>query len=164
MGHDRRRAPFTSSRAAAVLALGLAVAALGHAARREVSRDDAPAPPAGRAPDAGVPAVVDARPDAGVPESDAARDLRLGRPMDVNRASASDLELLPRIGPALAARIVESRRTHGPFERPEDLARVRGIGPRTIERLRPFVRTSTLTRDAGTSAARRGAALEDADG
>lgn len=67
-------------------------------------------------------------------------------PIDVNTALASDLELLPRIGPQLAARIVEDRDRAGPFHSVEDLARVRGIGPRTVERLRPLV---TVARDAG---------------
>ncbi|MEZ4248964.1 MAG: helix-hairpin-helix domain-containing protein [Polyangiales bacterium] len=65
-----------------------------------------------------------------------ARALRDGRPLDLNRATAEELELLPRIGPALAARVVEAR----PFDTVDDLRRVRGIGARTLERLRPLVR------------------------
>jgi competence protein ComEA len=49
--------------------------------------------------------------------------------IDVNRASASELALLPGIGPALAARIVEERERNGPFASLDDLVRVRGIGP-----------------------------------
>ncbi len=56
--------------------------------------------------------------------------------IDVNRASAAELEDLPGIGPALAARIVEDRGREGPFRMPEDLLRVSGIGPSTLERLR----------------------------
>lgn len=56
-------------------------------------------------------------------------------PLDLNAASATELEGLPRIGPALAARIVAGR----PYARIEDLERVRGIGARTIESLRPHV-------------------------
>lgn len=56
-------------------------------------------------------------------------------PIDVNRAGADELERLPGIGPALAARIVEAR-TARPFTSLEDLARVRGIGPATVARLR----------------------------
>jgi|GEM_PF-3012594 len=56
-------------------------------------------------------------------------------PIDVNHASSRDLTRLPRIGPALAARII----AHRPFSDVEDLARVPGIGPRTIERLREHV-------------------------
>ena len=57
----------------------------------------------------------------------------LNAPIDVNRASTEELERLPRIGPALAARIV----AHRPFSSVEDLGRVPGIGPRTLEGLRP---------------------------
>jgi competence protein ComEA len=63
--------------------------------------------------------------------------------IDVNSASAAELELLPRIGSTLAARIVEDRAARGPFARVEDLDRVRGIGPKTVELLRPHVRFQT---------------------
>lgn len=54
----------------------------------------------------------------------------------VNQATAADLETLPGIGPALAAAIVAERVAHGPFRRPEDLVRVRGVGPVLVDRLR----------------------------
>lgn len=60
--------------------------------------------------------------------------------IDLNSANAAELEALPRIGPALAERIVEHREQFGGFRRIEDLDRVQGIGERTIEQLRPFVR------------------------
>ena len=50
-------------------------------------------------------------------------------PVDVDRASAAELEALPRIGPALATRIIEERERDGPFGSLEGLQRVRGIGP-----------------------------------
>jgi competence ComEA-like helix-hairpin-helix protein len=62
--------------------------------------------------------------------------------LDVDRARAGDWERLPGIGPALAARIVADRAEHGPFRTPEGLLRVRGIGPRTLERMRPFLRSA----------------------
>ena len=67
--------------------------------------------------------------------SQAARSLRDGGRLDVNRASQSELELLPGIGPALSERVVEGR----PFDDLDDLLQVRGIGPRTLERLRPHL-------------------------
>lgn len=57
----------------------------------------------------------------------------------VNTASVDALATLPGIGPARASAIVESRRRDGPFRRVEDLERVPGIGPRTVERLRNLV-------------------------
>lgn len=50
-------------------------------------------------------------------------------PVDVNRASASELERLPGIGPALSQAIVEWRQEHGPFLTPDGLLAVPGIGP-----------------------------------
>ena len=63
-----------------------------------------------------------------------------GNPLDLNRAGESDLVRLPGIGPALARRILSFRSDHGRFARVEDLRKVRGIGPRTLERIRPLVR------------------------
>lgn len=60
-------------------------------------------------------------------------------PVDLNRATAAELEKLPGIGPALAARIVAWRETHGPFKTVEDLLAIPGIGPKTLEGLRDKV-------------------------
>lgn len=62
------------------------------------------------------------------------------RTVDLDRADAVDLELLPGIGPALAARIVADRAANGPFGSPEALRRVRGVGPAIVEGIRPHVR------------------------
>lgn len=56
--------------------------------------------------------------------------------LNLNTASAAELELLPGIGPALAARIVEDRAANGPFRSVDDLDRVKGIGPKTLGRIR----------------------------
>jgi competence protein ComEA len=60
------------------------------------------------------------------------------RPLDLNRATAEDLEGLPGIGPALAARILAARQERL-FSSIEDLERVPGIGPATLQRLRALV-------------------------
>jgi len=62
-----------------------------------------------------------------------------GALVDVNRATAAELEALPGVGPALAARIIAYREANGPFASADDLDAVSGIGARTLERLRPFV-------------------------
>lgn len=59
--------------------------------------------------------------------------------VSINHAAAAELELLPGVGPVLAGRIVEERQAHGPFRSIEDLQRVRGIGAKTADKLRPFV-------------------------
>jgi competence ComEA-like helix-hairpin-helix protein len=60
-------------------------------------------------------------------------------PVNLNTANAAELERLPGIGTALAARIIADRERNGPNRRIEDLDRVSGIGPATIARLRPLV-------------------------
>lgn len=65
--------------------------------------------------------------------------LLFGRPLDLNRAGRDDLEALPGIGPKTAAAILEAREARGGFQTVEDLLRVRGIGPKTLEGLRPLV-------------------------
>mgnify|MGYP001592956983 FL=1 len=59
--------------------------------------------------------------------------------LDLNRASAVELELLPGIGPSRAQRIVERRTQKGPFTSIYELTEIRGISRRMAERLAPFV-------------------------
>jgi competence protein ComEA len=97
----------------------------------------------GHAPAAAPPAeLAGAVPDAGPPPSEEALRLLAGEPMDLNAATAADLTLLSGVGPTLAARIVEERTRAGAFRRVEDLRAVRGIGPRTLDRLRPQLRVA----------------------
>ena len=74
------------------------------------------------------PAVDAAAAEAAAPEK-----------INVNAADAAALCALPGIGPVFAARIVAYREAHGPFEKAEDLTAVAGIGPRTVDRLRPHI-------------------------
>jgi len=79
--------------------------------------------------------------------------LALGLPVDVNLATAAELEALPGIGPGLAARIVADRARAGPFGSVEALDRVRGIGPATVARLRDLVTVGySSSRDASANA------------
>lgn len=64
----------------------------------------------------------------------------LGQKLDINIASASDLEVLPGIGPSLAKRIVEYRNAHGPFTSIEELDSVNGVGPKILERLKIYLK------------------------
>lgn len=62
-------------------------------------------------------------------------------PIDVNRASVAELDLLPGVGPATAAAIVTERDRNGPFLSVDDLTRVRGIGPAKLDALRELITT-----------------------
>ena len=78
----------------------------------------------------GVPVEV-ARVSAGA--------LALGQPIDLNRATASELEALPSVGPALAGRIVALRESRGGLRSVQELDDVKGIGPTTLKKLTPLV-------------------------
>jgi competence protein ComEA len=60
--------------------------------------------------------------------------------VDVNKADWPELAQLPGIGQTLAQRIVASREERGPFIDHSELRRVRGIGPKTLEKMKPYLR------------------------
>ena len=60
--------------------------------------------------------------------------------IDINKATANDLQKLPGIGPSLAKQIVAYREKHGPFRRVEDLMAIKGIGFKKWKQIRPYVR------------------------
>jgi competence protein ComEA len=60
-------------------------------------------------------------------------------PLDINSATAAELDALPGVGPAKAAAILQYREQHGPFTAVEELARVRGFGVAAVARLRERV-------------------------
>jgi len=53
--------------------------------------------------------------------------------ININTASLNDLMQLSRIGPKYAQRIIDFREKHGTFQKPEDIVKVKGIGPKTFE-------------------------------
>ena len=60
-------------------------------------------------------------------------------PININTATAEELDLLPEIGPVLAQRIVAYRNAFGDFESIEDLLRVNGIGEKTLDKIRDYI-------------------------
>ncbi|MFH1177672.1 MAG: helix-hairpin-helix domain-containing protein [Acidobacteriota bacterium] len=65
-----------------------------------------------------------------------------GPQVNINTATAAELQLLPRVGPALAQRIIEFRTANGPFKAAEELVRVKGIGERSYSLLQPYLAVS----------------------
>ena len=61
------------------------------------------------------------------------------KPVDLNGATAQQLELVPGIGPATAQSIVRFREKSGPFQRVEDLLAIRGISRTKLEKMRPYL-------------------------
>ncbi len=60
-------------------------------------------------------------------------------PVNLNTATADDLDVLPGVGPATAASIIAYRDQHGPFSSVEQLSQVRGIGPAKLDAIRGLV-------------------------
>lgn len=120
-----------------VVVAGLALAALAHQqqTRRAPTHPSAPHGARAQAQASSIHALLD------------------GAPLELNTATAADLEMLPGIGPALAGRIAESRDAAGPFVKVEDLLRVHGIGPRTLQRLRKLVSVSAASAGQGAGPA-----------
>jgi competence protein ComEA len=86
--------------------------------------------------------------------------------VNLNSASAVELARLPGIGATVAQRIVEHREKNGSFRAVEDLMLVRGIGEKSLERLRPYLTltgATTLKQDVPSPrpASRRGAVEPD---
>lgn len=68
-----------------------------------------------------------------------------GKKVNINSADASQLALLPRVGPSVAQKIIEFRKENGPFKSPDDLMLVRGIGEKTYALIKPYVATAGET-------------------
>ena len=125
---------------AACLGVGLAVrefrAGFPDLAERleQIGVEEPPAP-AQSAPAVGAATSARSPVPAKLSETAIQRDGRL----DLNRATPTDFQRLPGIGPALAQRIVEARERQGRFASPEDLQRVPGIGSKKFEAIRELV-------------------------
>lgn len=74
--------------------------------------------------------------------------LWLGQKLDLNRAGAEDLTLIPGIGRKLARRIVVDREHHGPFRHWRDIYRIKGIGPRLAKRMAAYAEVPVAGRSA----------------
>lgn len=78
-------------------------------------------------------------PDGASSKAEAKTEQAQAAKVNINTASAQELEALPRIGPATAQRIIAFREAHEGFKRAEELMNVKGIGTKTFERLEPLI-------------------------
>jgi len=69
----------------------------------------------------------------------AAEKKPLLRPVNINTATAAELQRVPGIGPKTAAQILAMRRNVGSFRSVDDLLAVRGIGPKRLAKMKPFL-------------------------
>jgi comEA protein len=67
---------------------------------------------------------------------DAQKKIKMQQIISINQADFKMLQRLPGIGPEMAKRIIAYREEKGPFETPQDLLKVSGIGPITLEEIR----------------------------
>jgi competence protein ComEA len=76
-----------------------------------------------------------------VPEAPPTRRVAASGPvrMNLNTASVQTLQRLPGVGPAISARIVAYREAYGGFREPREVTRVKGIGPKTYEKMAPYL-------------------------
>jgi competence protein ComEA len=99
--------------------------------------------PAGPDDDATFTTPVGLGPPSPAPRPPSKKAAALTGPIDINRAPVEELQKLPGIGPKLSQAIVEERE-RAPFASVDDLRRVRGIGGKTLERLRPHLTVASL--------------------
>jgi len=60
-------------------------------------------------------------------------------PININTASASELEQVPGIGPATAKKILDTRKSYGTFKSVDDLLAIKGIGPKRLDKMRKYL-------------------------
>lgn len=77
------------------------------------------------------------------------------KPINLNTASEAQLQEVPGIGPVTAKKIVQMRKSYGPFKSVDDLLAIKGIGPKRLDKMRKYL---TVGRPEATKNSQRGSA------
>ena len=67
------------------------------------------------------------------------------RPVNLNTATALELQQVPGIGPSTADKILKMRKSYGPFKSVDDLRAIKGIGPKRMEKMRKYITVGSVT-------------------
>lgn len=82
------------------------------------------------------------------------------QPVNINTADAAQLQLVPGIGPSTAEKILQMRKSYGAFKSVNDLAAIRGIGPKRLEKMRKFLTVGKTAAPAPNTAQPAGAKIK----
>jgi competence ComEA-like helix-hairpin-helix protein len=74
------------------------------------------------------------------------------RPVNLNSANSEQLQQVPGIGPATAGKILQMRKTYGPFRSVDDLLAIRGLGAKRLEKMRKYLTVGKSAASKSTSA------------
>jgi len=61
------------------------------------------------------------------------------KPININTANSEELQQVPGIGPATAQKILQMRKTYGPFKSVDDLLAIRGLGEKRLDKMRKYI-------------------------
>lgn len=74
-----------------------------------------------------------------IPPQEGTKKININYPLDLNRANFEELLTLPGIGPTIAQRIISYRYEKGNFKKLEELLKIKGIGKKKLEKLKPYL-------------------------
>jgi len=81
-------------------------------------------------------------------------------PINLNTATAAQLQEVPGIGPATADKILKMRKSYGPFKSVDDLRAIKGIGPKRLDKMRKYLTVAKLTVRSDAKGQERGQPAE----